>query len=79
MSKDLKVSIVMSVYNGEKYLKNSIESILDQTYKDFEFLIIDDCSSDKTVDILKEYQALDRRIKLYFNKENKGLTINLNF
>jgi len=79
MSKDPEVSIVMSVYNGEKYLKNSIESILDQTYKDFEFLIIDDCSSDKSADILKEYQALDRRIKLFFNRENKGLTTNLNF
>lgn len=75
MSKPL-VSVVMSVYNGERYLREAIESTLKQTFKDFEFLIINDGSTDSTVEILKGYK--DPRIKIINNKKNIGLTKSLN-
>lgn len=61
----------MPVYNTEKYLNESIRSILNQTYKNFELLIIDDGSTDNSLDIIKSFK--DNRIKLYENKVNKGL------
>lgn len=66
----------MSIYNGEIYLKESIESILDQTFKDFEFIIIDDGSTDKSEKIIKSYN--DSRIKFLKNNKNIGLTKSLN-
>ena len=75
----MSISIIMSVFNEHKFIDNSINSILKQSYGDFEFLIIDDFSNDGTVEKLKSYQSLDTRIKLYFNKETKGLSKNLNF
>ena len=71
-----KVSVLMSVYNGEAYLERSIESILSQTFRDFEFLIINDASTDSTEDILKN--AHDPRIKVINNSVNLGLTKSLN-
>jgi len=71
------VSVVMSVYNSEKYVSRAIESILNQTFKDFEFIIINDGSQDNTLDILKEYENKDNRIKI-IDQENKGLTKSLN-
>jgi glycosyltransferase involved in cell wall biosynthesis len=68
----------MSVYNGDRYLKESIESILNQTFTDFEFIIIDDGSSDSSWDILTEYASKDRRVRLFKNEENIGLTQSLN-
>lgn len=65
----------MSVYNGEKYLPEAIESILNQTFKEFEFLIIDDGSTDRSRNIIKSYK--DPRIKLITQK-NHGLTFSLN-
>lgn len=73
-----KVSVVMSVYNGLPYLQESIESILNQTFTDFEFIIINDCSTDNTWDVLKQYAEQDQRIKLFNNNENIGLTKSLN-
>jgi glycosyltransferase involved in cell wall biosynthesis len=73
----LKISVVMPVYNGERYLGESIESILNQTYKDFEFIIINDGSTDRSLDILREFQKLDKRIKLV-SRENKGVVYSLN-
>ena len=73
-----KVSVIMSVYNGSRYLQESIDSILNQTLTNFEFIIIDDGSSDNTWEILTEYGNCDRRIKLYKNEENLGLTKSLN-
>lgn len=70
------ISVIMSVYNEAEYIRESVESILAQTVKDFEFIIIDDCSSDNTVEIIKSYR--DDRIKLYVNETNNGLTKNLN-
>lgn len=62
----------MPVYNEEKYVEDSIESLLEQTYQDFELLIVDDCSEDRTAEILKKYDSRNRRIKVKFNEENRG-------
>lgn len=67
-----KISVIMSVYNEEKYLDKSIHSILDQTERDFEFIIINDGSSDETLNILKKNQNLDPRI-IIINQANMGL------
>ena len=72
-----KVTVLMSVYNGEKYLKEAIESILNQTFRDFEFIIINDGSTDGTSEILARYQQMDNRIMVY-NQENRGLIASLN-
>lgn len=66
----------MSVYNGEKYLREAIDSILSQTFKDFEFLIINDGSTDSSRDIILSYN--DPRIRLIDNEKNTGLTRSLN-
>ena len=66
------VSVVMSVYNGEKYLNEAVDSILNQTYRNFEFIIIDDGSTDNSPAILKEYAAMDARIR-FISREHRGL------
>ena len=71
-----KISVVMSVYNGEKHLRESIESILNQTFTDFEFIIVNDGSTDNSLEIIKSYD--DERIKIINNEENIGLTKSLN-
>jgi len=76
--KSLKVSVIMSVHNGEKYLRKAIESILNQTFRDFEFIIVNDGSIDKTEDILDDYAKQDSRIKIIKNRNNIGLTKSLN-
>jgi len=73
-----KISVIMSVFNGENTLEESIESILNQTYSNFEFLIVDDLSDDKTYQILENYKNKDSRIRVFKNKENIGLTKSLN-
>ena len=73
-----KVSVIMSVYNADKFLKESIESILNQTYENLEFIIIDDGSTDNSKKIIKEYEKLDKRIVFIQNEKNIGLTKNLN-
>ncbi|PIY07896.1 MAG: glycosyl transferase [Flexibacter sp. CG_4_10_14_3_um_filter_32_15] len=65
------ISVVMPVFNGEKFLKIAIESILNQTYMDFELLIINDGSTDKSAEIINSYQ--DKRIRLLENDGNKGI------
>lgn len=70
------VSVVMSVYNGEKYLKEAIESVLNQTYADFEFIIINDGSTDNSLSIINYFS--DSRIILINNEGNKGLIYSLN-
>lgn len=71
----MKISIVLPVYNGSKYLKESIDSILTQTYQDFELLIIDDGSTDNSVELIQEYT--DSRIRLLHNKHNFIDSLNL--
>jgi len=71
-----KVSVLMPIYNGEKYLREAIDSILNQTFNDFEFLIIDDGSKDGSIEIVKSYT--DPRIHLINNSENRGIEHVLN-
>jgi len=70
------VTVLMPVYNGEKYLKEAIESVLNQTFRDFEFLIIDDGSADKSAETIKSFN--DARIRLERNETNLGLIKTLN-
>ncbi|MBO7484717.1 MAG: glycosyltransferase family 2 protein [Spirochaetaceae bacterium] len=70
------ISIAMTTYNGQKYLAEQIDSILAQSYLDFEFIISDDCSTDLTRQILLEYEKKDKRIKLHFNEKNLGFKKN---
>lgn len=72
------VSIVLSVYNGEKYIEQAIKSVENQTFKDWELIIVDDGSNDKTEIIVEKYLNIDNRIK-YYKKINSGLTKSLNF
>ena len=72
-----KVSVLMTVYNCEKYVGNSIRSILNQTYKNFELIIVDDFSNDKTRRILKKIK--NKKIKIYLLKKRLGRTKALNF
>lgn len=68
-----KVSVIMPVYNSEEYLNQAIESMLNQTFKDFEFIIINDGSNDRSMEIINKYLEKDNRIKVYSNESNKGL------
>lgn len=73
-----KVSIVLPVYNGEAYLAQAIESVLNQTYTNLELIIVDDKSKDATPQIVKEYMERDDRIQMYRNKKNLKLPRSLN-
>lgn len=77
-SKNPFVSVVMPVYNSERYIAEAIESILNQTYKNFEFIIIEDGSTDRSVEIIKRYAKKDKRIRLIRNKENLRICKTLN-
>lgn len=73
---DFMISIAMATYNGEKYLREQLDSILAQTITDWELVICDDCSKDSTVEILKSYQEQDDRIKIFVNEKNLGFKKN---
>lgn len=72
------ISIVLPVYNGEKFLRKSIESCLCQTYRNWELLIVDDGSTDRSAEIAKEYEEKDARIHYYRNEQNLKLPRTLN-
>lgn len=72
------VSVCLPVYNGEQYLEEAIESVLAQHYADFELLISDDCSDDRSVAIIEKYQRRDSRISYWRNEKNNGLFRNYN-
>ena len=74
-----KIDILLATYNGEKYLKEQLDSILSQTYSEFRLIISDDCSSDNTRQILEEYEKKDSRIKLYYQEKNLGYVKNFEF
>ena len=78
MNLNPEISCLMSVFNSEDTIKESIESIQNQTFDNFEFLIIDDASSDNSFEIIKGFENIDKRIKVYRNEENIGLTKSLN-
>lgn len=73
-----KVSVIMPAYNSYRYIDTAIQSILNQTYDNFEFIIIDDFSTDGTWEIVKQYAAKDRRIVAIRNKKNIRVTKTLN-
>lgn len=74
-----KIDILLATYNGEKYVAEQIESILNQTYKNFNLIISDDCSKDNTINILKEYAKRDERIILHLQEKNFGVVKNIEF
>ncbi len=73
------ISVLMPVYNAENYVAQAIDSILQQTYCNFEFIIVDDCSTDGSYQILQDYAEIEPRIKLFRNEQNKKLSKTLNF
>ena len=72
------ISVLISVYNDERRISDAIESILNQTYENFELLIMDDYSNDETYGVCKGFEEKDTRIKLFKNNKNLGLTKSLN-
>lgn len=76
-----KVSVILPVYNGEKYLVDAIESVIYQTYNNWELIIVNDCSTDNSINIAKYYSTKDSRIKVYSNNKNLKLprTLNVGF
>lgn len=75
--KDPQVSVIMPVYNSQNYVGEAISSVLAQSFTDFEFLIIDDCSTDESTSVIKKFT--DKRIRFYQNEKNQGYIKSLNF
>ncbi len=71
------VSIIMPSYNTAKYIKNSVNSVLAQTYQNWELLIVEDCSTDNTMEVLSAFD--DKRIKVFVNEHNSGAALSRNF
>ena len=78
MIENPKISVIMSVYNSASFVSSSIQSILDQTFNDFEFLIYNDGSTDTTLELLKSFRDSDKRITVISSRQNIGLTKSLN-
>lgn len=76
MNEEIKVSVALASYNGEKYLKEQIDSILNQSYKNIELIISDDNSTDNTDNIVSKFMAVDTRVKYFKNKLEKGFVNN---
>ena len=70
------ISVIINVYNGEKYIRKCLDSVVNQTYKNIEIIIVNDKSNDNTVDIINSYK--DKRIKIINNKKNMGLSLSRN-
>lgn len=73
------VTIVLTTYNSEKFIDNTIKSVINQTYKNWELLVVDDYSKDNTVKILKKYSFANKKIKLFLNNKNRGCNYSRNF
>ncbi len=78
MNNQPQISIILPTYNGEKYIENSIDSCLIQSFTNFELIIVNDCSTDSTKAIIEGYALLDSRIKIINNETNKKLPTSLN-
>ncbi len=74
-----KIDVLLATYNGEKYLREQIDSILNQTYKNIRLVISDDCSKDGTCKILEEYEKKDERVEIHLQKENLGYIKNFEY
>ena len=68
------ISIIMAAYNAEKTIEQAINSVLRQTYTDFELLVVNDCSKDRTVELVKSIAAKDNRVRLISNEKNSGVS-----
>ncbi len=77
-SKNIRFSVIVCAYNLEKIVSTSIESILMQTYKNFELIVVDDCSTDDTLKVLRKFEKKDPRVKVIANKKNSGPSISRN-
>lgn len=73
-----KVSIIMPNYNCEKFLEETINSVINQTYQNWELLIVDDCSTDNSVEVIKSFCEKDSRVKLFVNEKNSGAAASRN-
>lgn len=73
-----KISVIVAVYNTEEYLDRCLESLLNQTYKNMELVIVEDCSTDSSRKLLKKYKE-NENIKIFYNKENRGLSYSRNY
>lgn len=73
-----KVSIILPTYNGQAYIEEAIKSILNQTFEDFELIVVDDCSTDHTPSLLESFKLQDSRVKIITNKHNLKLPASLN-
>ena len=78
MERKIECSVIMTVYNAEKYLKQAIESVISQTMKNFELIIVNDCSTDSSEEIIKQYLD-DKRIRYFKNQENLKVSKSRNF
>ena len=74
----MKISVIIPVYNAGKYISKTLESVLSQTFKDFELLCINDCSTDNSLDILEEFAKKDGRLKIINNEQNLGAALTRN-
>lgn len=74
----MQLSVIIPCYNCEKYIQETVNSVLKQKYTDFEIILIDDCSTDNTLSIIKEYQKKDARIRVFFNEKNIGVALTRN-
>lgn len=72
-----RISVVVPIYNGEQYLKRCVDSVLEQTYKDIEVLLVNDGSTDDSLEILREYEQKDSRVKV-IDKPNTGVSLTRN-
>ena len=68
-----QIAIILPTYNVQNYIARALDSCIAQTLKDIEIIVVDDCGSDRSVDIAREYAARDNRIKIVCNKENLKL------
>ena len=73
-----KISVILPVYNGEKFIRDAVNSVLDQTYNNLELIIVNDCSTDNTLNIVRELSSNDERIIIIDNKVNQKLPRSLN-
>lgn len=79
MKQTKKIDILLATYNGATYIREQIESILNQNYQNIQLIISDDKSTDNTVEILKEYEKKDERVKIYLQEQNLGYINNFEF
>lgn len=72
MAEQPLVSVLMTAFNRERFVADAIKSVMQSTYKDFELIVVDDCSTDATAEIVRKYELSHSRIKLYVNQQNLG-------